>query len=60
VVDNLTVGGNTFFQNTIVAGHIITLGTFANVEGRMLAGALGLVSGAITLANEAVISVPAP
>lgn len=60
VMDNLTVGGGTFFQGTVVAGHAITLGAFANVEGRMLAGALGLVSGAITLANEAVISVPAP
>jgi hypothetical protein len=58
LVDNLTIGSGTFFQGTVVAGHAITLGTFANVEGRMLAGALGLVSGAITLASTSTITVP--
>jgi hypothetical protein len=42
----------------VVAGHVITLNTFANVEGRMMAGALGLVSGAITLSGTNVITVP--
>jgi hypothetical protein len=58
VLDNLTIGSATFFQGTVVAGHAITLGTFANVQGRMLAGALGLVSGAITLASTSTITVP--
>ena len=54
----MTIGGSTFFQGTVVAGHVIVLGTFANVEGRMLAGALGLVSGALTLSGANVITVP--
>jgi hypothetical protein len=58
VVDNATIGGGTFFQGTLVAGHAITLLGFANVEGRMLAGALGLVSGAITLTSTNIITVP--
>lgn len=58
VVDNATIGGGTFFQGTLVAGHAITLLGFANVEGRMLAGALGLVSGAITLTDTNIITVP--
>jgi hypothetical protein len=58
VLDNLTIGSATFFQGTVVAGHAITLGTFANVQGRMLAGALGLISGAITLASTSTITVP--
>ncbi len=58
VVDNLTVGAGTFFQGTVVAGHAITLLAHANVEGRMLAGALGLVSGALTLTDTNVITVP--
>ncbi len=60
VTNNLTVGGGTFFQGTVVAGHAITVNTFANVEGRMLAGALSLVSGAITLSGTSVIVVPTP
>jgi hypothetical protein len=58
VMANLTVGTTTFFQGTAVVGHVITLNTFANVEGRMLAGALGLTSGAITLSGTNVITVP--
>jgi hypothetical protein len=58
VVDNATIGGGTFFQGTLVSGHVITLLGFANVEGRMLAGALGLTSGAITLTNTNIITVP--
>jgi predicted lipase len=58
VVDNATIGGGTFFQGTLVAGHAITLLGFANVEGRMLAGALGLASGAITLTSTNIITVP--
>ena len=58
VVDNLTVGGGTFFQGTVVAGHVITLNTFANVQGRMLAGALSAASGAITLSGTNIITVP--
>ncbi|MDP2853752.1 MAG: ice-binding family protein [Smithellaceae bacterium] len=58
VMDNLTVGGGTFFQGTVVAGHVITLNTFANVQGRMLAGALSAASGAITLSGTNVITVP--
>jgi hypothetical protein len=58
LVDNLTVGGGTFFQGTVVAGHAITLLSFANVEGRMLAGSLGLVSGALTLTSTNIITVP--
>lgn len=58
VVDNATIGGGTFFQGTLVSGHAITLLGFANVEGRMLAGALGLVSGAITLTSTNIITVP--
>jgi|GEM_PF-878855 len=58
VMDNLTVGAGTFFQGTVVAGHAITLNAFANVEGRMLAGALGVTSGAIVLSGTNVITVP--
>jgi len=58
VMDNLTVGTGTFFQGTVVAGHAITLNAFANVEGRMLAGALGVTSGAIVLSNTNVVTVP--
>jgi hypothetical protein len=62
VVDNATIGSGavdgTFFQGTILAGHVITLDVFTNVEGRMLAGALGTVSGAITLTGTNVITVP--
>jgi hypothetical protein len=58
VMDNLTIGAGTFFQGTVVAGHVITLNNFANAEGRMLAGALGVVSGAITLTGTNVITVP--
>jgi hypothetical protein len=41
-----------------VAGHVITLNTFANVQGRMLAGALGVASGAITLSGTNIVTVP--
>ena len=67
VVDNATIGASTFFQGTVVAGHVITLNGFANVEGRMLAGALGntgltgvadLATKALTLTNTNVITVP--
>lgn len=58
VVDNATIGASTFFQGTLVAGHVITLNGFAIVQGRMLAGALGLVSGAITLTGTNIITVP--
>ncbi len=58
VMDNLTVGSGTFFQGTAIVGHVITLNTFANVEGRMFAGALGLASGAITLSGTNIITVP--
>jgi len=47
-------GTSTFFQGTIVAGNTITVGLNSNVQGRMLAGALG--AGAIT--NSGVITVP--
>jgi hypothetical protein len=57
-MDNATIGAGTFFQGTIVAGHVITLLAGVNVEGRMLAGALGLVSGAITLTGTNVVTVP--
>jgi Ice-binding-like len=58
VLNDATIGGSTFFQGTVVAGHTITLLGFANVEGRMLAGALGLASGALTLTSTNVITVP--
>jgi hypothetical protein len=58
VMNNLTIGTTTFFQGTVVAGNVITLNTFANAEGRMLAGALGVASGAITLSGTNVITVP--
>jgi hypothetical protein len=58
LVDNATIGGGTFFQGTVVAGHVITLNTFANVQGRMLAGALGVASGAITLSGTNIVTVP--
>jgi hypothetical protein len=60
VAHNITIGNNTFFQGTIVAGNAITLNQFVNVQGRILAGALGLVSGALTLTNTNVITVPTP
>ena len=60
LLDNATIGAGTFFQGTIVAGHAITLLDFANVEGRMLAGALGAVSGALTVTQTNVITVPLP
>ncbi len=47
-------GTSTFFQGTIVAGNTITVGLDTNVQGRMLAGALG--AGSIT--NSGVITVP--
>ncbi|MHB1619581.1 MAG: Ig-like domain-containing protein [Sulfuricella sp.] len=58
--NNATIGNgaSTFFQGTLVAGNVITLGSFTNVQGRTLAGALGLVSGAITLTGTNVITVP--
>jgi hypothetical protein len=58
VMNNLTIGTTTFFQGTVVAGNVITLNTFANAEGRMLAGALGVASGAITLSGTNVVTVP--
>ncbi|MFA6921289.1 MAG: ice-binding family protein [Gallionella sp.] len=58
VVDNATIGASTFFQGTILAGHVITLNGFANLQGRALAGALGLVSGAITLTGTNIVTVP--
>ncbi|MDD4928300.1 MAG: ice-binding family protein [Gallionella sp.] len=58
VMDNVTVGASTFFQGTVLAGHVITLNGFAIVQGRMLAGALGLVSGAITLTGTNIVTVP--
>jgi hypothetical protein len=47
-------GGGTFFQGSVVAGNTITVGVNSNVQGRMLAGALG--AGSIT--NGGVITVP--
>jgi hypothetical protein len=58
LLDNATIGAGTFFRGTVVTGHAITLLAHANVEGRMLAGALGLVSGAITLTDTNIITVP--
>lgn len=58
VVDNATIGASTFFQGTLVAGHVITLNGGAIVQGRMLAGSLGLVSGAITLTGNNTVTVP--
>lgn len=58
VMDNATIGASTFFQGTVVAGHVITLNSGAIVQGRMLAGALGLVSGAITLTGNNTVTVP--
>jgi len=58
VTNNITIGGGTFFQGTVVAGSTITVNGFANVQGRMLAGASG--AGAITLSGTSVIAVPAP
>ena len=51
-------GANTFFQGTLVAGNVITLGVLTNVEGRMLAGARLAVSGAVTLSGTNIITVP--
>ena len=47
-------GASTFFQGTIVAGNTITVNLNTNVQGRMLAGALG--AGAITV--NGIITVP--
>jgi len=58
VLEDATIGGGTFFQGTVVAGHTITLLGFANVEGRMMAGARGLAPGALTLTSTNVITVP--
>ncbi|OGW18795.1 MAG: hypothetical protein A2072_03455 [Nitrospirae bacterium GWC1_57_7] len=58
VTNNITIGTGTFFQGTVVAGSTITVVDFANVEGRMLAGALG--AGALTLTGTSIIVVPAP
>jgi len=60
VAENITIGNNTFFQGTIVAGNAVTLNAFVNVQGRVLAGARGLVSGALTLTSTNVITVPLP
>ena len=56
VFSDATIGNNasTFFQGTVVAGNTITVGLNTNVQGRMLAGALG--AGSIT--NSGVITVP--
>ena len=59
VVENATIGASTFFQGTVVSAHAITLLGFANVEGRMLAGAHGTVTAdALTLTSTNVITVP--
>ncbi len=39
MTNNATIGTNTFFQGTIVAGRTITINANTIVEGRMLAGA---------------------
>lgn len=56
LTSDATIGNgiSTFFQGTIVAGNTITVGLNTNVQGRMLAGALG--AGSIT--NSGVITVP--
>jgi hypothetical protein len=61
VLDNLTLGAGTFFQGTVVSGHVIKLGLGTNVEGRMWTGALVPTlagSGALTLDGTNVITVP--
>lgn len=56
LTSDATIGNgiSTFFQGTVVAGNTITVGLNTNVQGRMLAGALG--AGSIT--NSGVITVP--
>jgi hypothetical protein len=46
-------GTGTLFQGTVVAGNTITVDTGANVQGRMLAGALG--AGAITNKGSVIV-----
>jgi hypothetical protein len=60
VAHDITIGIGTFFQGTVLAGNTITLLQYVNVEGRMLAGALASGSGALTLTDTNVITVPAP
>lgn len=50
--------GGTFFQGTVVAGAATTLGTLTIVQGRILAGALGLPAGAVILSDTNTITVP--
>ena len=52
-----TIGANTIFNGTIVAGRDVTSNTGATINGRILAGAIGAAT--VSLASTTV-NVPAP
>ena len=59
MTNNVTIGTNTFFQGTIVAGQTITINANTIVEGRMLAGAdISAPVGTGNLTVSGVITVP--
>lgn len=59
LTNNATIGTNTFFQGTIVAGRTITVNAGASVQGRMLAGGdVAAPAGTGNITVSGVISVP--
>jgi hypothetical protein len=52
-----TIGTNTIFQGTIVAGRDVTSNTGAVINGRILAGAIGAATVAL---QSTTVNVPAP
>lgn len=52
-----TIGSNTIFQGTIVAGRDVTSNTGAVINGRILAGAIGAATVAL---QSTTVNVPAP
>ncbi len=52
-----TIGANTIFQGTIVAGRDVTSNTGATINGRILAGAIGAATVAL---QSTTVNVPAP
>jgi hypothetical protein len=52
-----TIGTNTIFQGTILAGRDVTAKTGAVINGRILAGAIGAATVAL---DSTTVNVPAP
>jgi hypothetical protein len=59
MTNNATIGTNTFFQGTIVAGRTITVNANTIVQGRMLAGGdVAAPAGTGNITVSGVITVP--